>query len=63
MLGNFHFLCIFCPSLVDDCSNLMDCLFEFVSVINVGRVQALEIHNDFLDESSFLFTFGSESEF
>ena len=63
MLGNFHFLRILCPSLVDDCSNLMDCLFEFVNVIDVGCVQALEVQNYFLDESSFLFTFGSESEF
>ena len=63
MLGDFQFLCVFCLSLVNDCSNLMDCLLEFVNVIDVGCVQALEVQNDILDESSFLFTFGSESEF
>ena len=63
VFGNFRFFCVFCPSLVNDYSKLVDYLFEFIDVFNVRCVQTLEVQNDVLDESSFLVTFWGKSEF
>ena len=63
VLGNFQLLCVFCPSLCNDCSKLMNYLLEFDDVINIGHVQPLEVRNDVLDESGFLIAFGCKGEF
>ena len=63
VFGNFRLLCVFCPSLYNDCSKLMNYLLEFDDVIDIGHVQPLEIQNDVLDESGFLIAFGCKGEF
>ena len=63
VLGNFRFFCIFFPSLVDDCSKLINYLFQFTNVLDVGCVQILEVQNNVFNESSFLVTFWDQSKF
>ena len=57
MLGDFQFLSIFCSCLVDKHSELVDCVFQFFSVVNVRHVHVFKVQNNVFNECSFLVAF------
>ena len=57
MFGNFRFLGIFFPCLVNNCPKLIDYAFQFIHVSNVKHVQFFEVWNDFFNKNSFLVAF------
>ena len=63
MFGNFRFLGIFCPCLVNNHPKLIDYVFQFFCVSNVRCVQVFEVQNDFFNKGSFLIAFWRNQKF
>ena len=63
ILGYFWFLGIFCPSLVDDRSEIVDNSFQFIDGLNVEHIHTFEVWNNIINESGFLFAFQGQSKY
>ena len=57
IFGNFWFLGIFCPCLVNNHPKLIDYAFQSFHVSNVRCVQVFDVRNDFFNKGSFLVAF------
>jgi len=63
MFVNSRFLGVFCPSLINDRSELVDYAFQFFHVANVRYVQVFEVQNDFFNKGCFLVTLWRNQKF